>query len=79
MLGGTSYMKKKYNLTDLDCANCAAKMEAAIKKIDGVKDATVSFMAQKLTSDADEERFDSIMKEVVSVCRKVEPDCTIEM
>jgi copper chaperone CopZ len=72
-------MKKKYNLTDLDCANCAAKMEAAIKKIDGVKDATVSFMAQKLTIDADEERFDSIMKEVVSVCRKVEPDCTIEM
>ena len=72
-------MKKKYNLTNLDCANCAAKMEAAIKKIDGVKDATVSFMAQKLTIDADEERFDSIMKEVVSVCRKVEPDCTIEM
>ena len=72
-------MKKKYNLTDLDCANCAAKMEAAIMKIDGVKDATVSFMAQKLTIDADEERFDSIMKEVVSVCRKVEPDCTIEM
>ena len=72
-------MKKKYNLTDLDCANCAAKMEAAIKKTDGVKDATVSFMAQKLTIDADEERFDSIMKEVVSVCRKVEPDCTIEM
>ena len=72
-------MKKQYNLTDLDCGNCAAKMEAAIKKIDGVKDATVSFMAQKLTIDADEERFDSIMKEVVSVCRKVEPDCTIEM
>ena len=72
-------MKKKYNLTDLDCANCAAKMEAAIKKIDGVKDATVSFMAQKLTIDADDSRFDSIMKEVVSVCRKVEPDCTIEM
>ena len=72
-------MKKKFKLEDLDCANCAAKMEAAIKKIDGVKDATVSFMAQKLTIDADEERFDSIMKEVVSVCRKVEPDCTIEM
>ena len=71
-------MKKTYKI-DVDCANCAAKMEAAIKKIDGVKDATVSFMAQKLTIDADEERFDSIMKEVVSVCRKVEPDCTIEM
>ena len=72
-------MKKKYNLTDLDCANCAAKMEDAIKKIDGVNNATVSFMAQKLTIDADDSRFDSIMKEVVNVCRKVEPDCFIEM
>lgn len=72
-------MRKKYNLTDLDCANCAAKMEDAIRKIDGVKDATVSFMAQKLTIDADEERFDSIMKEVVAVCKKVEPDCEIEL
>lgn len=60
-------MKKKYNLTDLDCANCAAKMEDAIKKIDGVNNATVSFMAQKLTIDADDSRFDSIMKEVVNV------------
>ena len=42
-------MKKRYKLTDLDCANCAAKMENAIKKIDGVNDATVSFMAQKMT------------------------------
>ena len=72
-------MKKKYNLTDLDCANCAAKMEDAIKKIDGVNGANVSFMAQKLTIDADESRFDSIMKEVAAVCRKVEPDCVIEM
>ena len=71
--------RKKYNLTDLDCANCAAKMEDAIKKIDGVNNATVSFMAQKLTIDADDSRFDSIMKEVVNVCRKVEPDCVIEM
>ena len=47
-------MKKKFKLTDLDCANCAAKMEDAIKKIDGVKEATVSFMTQKLTIEADE-------------------------
>ena len=72
-------MKKKFKLQDLDCANCAAKMEDAIKKIDGVNNATVSFMAQKLTIDADDSRFDSIMKEVVNVCRKVEPDCVIEM
>ena len=72
-------MKKRYNLTDLDCANCAAKMETAIKKIDGVNDATVSFMAQKMTIDADDGRFDDIMKEVVAVCKKVEPDCVINL
>lgn len=56
-------MKKKFKLTDLDCANCAAKMEAAIKKIEGVSDASVSFLMQKMTIEADEERFDAIMKE----------------
>lgn len=72
-------MKKRYKMIDLDCANCAAKMEDAIRKIDGVHDATVSFMAQKLTIDADEERFDEIMREVAAVCRKVEPDCVINL
>lgn len=70
-------MKKKFKLEDLDCANCAAKMEDAIKKIAGVKDANVSFMAQKMTIEADDARFDEIMKEVVAVCAKVEPDCRI--
>lgn len=72
-------MKKKLKLTDLDCANCAAKMEDAIKKLDGVNDASVSFMMQKMTIDADDARFDEIMKEVVEVCKKVEPDCIINM
>ena len=72
-------MKKKFKLTDLDCANCAAKMEDAIKKLDGVNDACVSFMMQKMTIDADDARFDEIMKEVVEVCKKVEPDCIINM
>ena len=72
-------MKKKFKLTNLDCANCAAKMENAIKKIDGVTDANVSFMTQKMTIEADDSRFDEIMEEVQSVCRKVEPDCTIQM
>ena len=49
-------MKKRYNLVDLDCANCAAKMEEAIKKIDGVNTATVSFLTQKMTVDADDAR-----------------------
>ena len=72
-------MKKRFKLTDLDCANCAAKMEDAIKKIDGVKDATVSFMAQKMTIEADDARFDEIMQEIVAVCKKVEPDCIINL
>ena len=72
-------MKKKFKLTDLDCANCAAKMEDAIKKLDGVNDASVSFMMQKMTIDADDARFDEIMKEVVEECKKVEPDCIINM
>ena len=70
-------MKKTFKLIDLDCANCAAKMENNIRKIDGVADATVSFMAQKMTVEADDDRFESIMDEVVKACRKVEPDCEI--
>ena len=54
-------MKKKFKLQDLDCANCAAKMEDAIKKLDGVNDASVSFLTQKLTLDADDERFEEIL------------------
>ena len=70
-------MKKKFKLEDLDCANCAEKMEDAIKKIPGVNDASVSFMTQKMMVDAEDEKFDAIMDEVVKVCAKVEPDCKI--
>ena len=70
-------MKKTYKLIDLDCANCAAKMETAIQKIDGVTSATVSFMSQKMTVEGDDARFDDIMKQVVKTCKKVEPDCEI--
>ena len=70
-------MKKRFKLVDLDCANCAAKMEDAIKKVAGVKDATVSFVMQKMTVEADDARFDDIMKEIVKVCKRVEPDCEI--
>ena len=72
-------MKKTFKLIDLDCANCAAKMETAIKKIDGVTNATVSFMTQKMTIEADDERFDEIVKKAVECCRKVEPDFDIEL
>ena len=70
-------MKKTFKLVDLDCANCAAKMEAAVQKIDGVTAASVSFMAQKMTIEGDDARFDEIVKEAVRVCKKVEPDCEI--
>lgn len=72
-------MKKKFKLENLDCANCAAKMEEAIKKIQGVNDANVSFLAQKMTIDGQDDMFDEIMKEVVKVCARVEPDCKILM
>lgn len=70
-------MKKKFDC-EVDCANCALKMEEAIRKIDGVEDADVSFIRKKLTVDAADDRFEAIMDEVVRVCKKVEPDCEIK-
>lgn len=70
-------MRKAFKLDELGCANCGAKMEAAIKKIDGVVDAKVTFMTQKLVVEADDARFDEIMDEAQSICRKIEPDCEI--
>ena len=71
-------MKKRYKLSDLDCANCAAKMEDALNKLDGVTAATVSCLQQKLTIEAEDTRFDEIMDQVVKVCKRIEPDCVIE-
>ena len=68
-------MKKVFKLVDLDCANCAQKMEDAINRLPGVTAATVSFMTQKLTIEADD--LDAVMKDVVKCCKKVEPDCEI--
>ena len=70
-------MKKTFKLIDLDCANCAAKMEAAIKKLDGVNDASVSFLSQKMTIDAEDDKFDDVVKQAVKACKKVEPDCEV--
>lgn len=70
-------MKKVFRLKDLDCANCAAKMERAINKVEGVNSATVSFMSQKLTVDAVDSRFDEVINEIIKVAKKVEPDCVI--
>ena len=70
-------MKKTYMLEDLDCANCAAKMEEAVKKIDGVKFASVNFLAQKMTLEADDEAFDEILKKAIKTIKRVEPDCRV--
>ena len=70
-------MKKVFKLEDLDCANCAAKMEAAIRKLDGVKNASVSFMTQKMTIEAENDKFDEVVKAAVKCIAKVEPDCRV--
>ena len=70
-------MRKTFKLDELECVNCGAKMEAAIKKINGVVDAKVTFMTQKLVVEADDARFDKIMDEAQAICRKIEPDCEI--
>lgn len=70
-------MKKAFKLQDLDCANCAAKMERGIAKLNGVSFVSVSFISQKLTIEIKDEIFDAVMKDVVKLCKKVEPDCKI--
>lgn len=70
-------MKKIFKLQDLDCANCAAKMENAVGKIPGVQSVRFSFLAQKMTLEAEDARFEEILREAVKVCKKVEPDCEI--
>ena len=72
-------MKKTYKLTDLDCAHCAAKMETAIKKLPGVTDANVAFLAQKLTLETEADDQSAIMKDVVKIIKKIEPDCDVEV
>ena len=72
-------MRKTFKLEDLDCANCAAKMERGIKSIEGVTYASMSFMTQKLTVEAPDEIFDQVMQKAVAVCKKVEPDMRIIM
>lgn len=71
-------MKKTYRLTDLDCANCAAKMEDGIRRIKGATNAQVCFLTQKMTLEADDAVFDKVFEDAVKVCRRIEPDCTIE-
>ena len=70
-------MKKTFQLENLDCANCARKMEDAIRKIDGVEEVSISFLTQKMTVASSDAGFDDILKKIVKTCRKIEPDCII--
>ncbi len=69
-------MKKKYKC-DVDCANCAAKMEDAVKKIEGVKNVQINFMTQKFMLEADEEVFDDVLEKCVKTMKKVDSDVEV--
>ena len=71
-------MRKKFNI-EVDCANCAAKIENAVKALPGVQDASVSFMTQKMLLDAEDSQFDAILQQAVKAAKKIEPDFEIEL
>ena len=69
-------MRKVFKLDEIDCAVCAGKLEDAIKKLDGVQDAKINFLTQKLTLQAADD-FDAVLDAVVKLTAEVEPDCEI--
>ncbi len=71
-------MKSKFKIKGLDCANCAAELERAIQKIDGVDSANISFMTEKMELEYDETRKEEVVQKVKKVIKKEEPDVTIE-
>ncbi len=71
-------MVKTYKVANLDCANCAAKLERALSKIDGVNSAAVNFFAQKITLDIEDGRVDDVIADVKKTCKKVEPDMSVK-
>lgn len=70
-------MKKTIKLLDLDCAVCASKIEEAVKKLDGVSDVSVSFIAQKLSFEANDTDMDRIIEQITKTVKRVEPDCAL--
>ena len=70
-------MRKSFKLDEIDCANCARKLQDELAKLDGVDDVSVNFMTQKLTLSAADERFDEVLGRVVALTAKIEPDCEI--
>ncbi len=70
-------MKKSFVLMDLECAHCAAKMEQAIARLEGVNQVSVNFLAQRLTLDAQDDKFAALVEEAGKICKKIEPDCRL--
>ena len=70
-------MRKSFRLDEIDCANCARKLQDELAKLDGVDAVSVNFMTQKLTLSAADERFDEVLGRVVALTAKIEPDCEI--
>lgn len=70
-------MKKKLNVENLDCANCAAKLEKGIAGLEGVEKVTVSFMAQRILLEVQEDKYPEILTQMKKLARKIEPDCEI--
>ena len=71
-------MKSVFKIKWLDCANCAQELERCIKKIEGVQEASISFMAEKMIIEYDETNKEEIMKKIQKVIKKEEPDVTIK-
>ena len=72
-------MKRVVQMQDLDCANCAAKMEQAIRKIDGVQSCVINFMLQRMTLELDDERSTEIINQIKLAIKKIEPDCKLKI
>ncbi|MBP6125312.1 MAG: heavy-metal-associated domain-containing protein [Leptotrichiaceae bacterium] len=71
-------MKKIFKLENLDCANCASKIERAIQKLEGVNNVTVNFMTTKMNLDLDDKNSDITIEEIKKLINKIEPDVTIK-
>lgn len=71
-------MKKTFRLEGLDCANCAAKMEKAIKELDGVNSATVNFMTTKMVIEAEDEKMPTIVEAAEKIVKGIEPDVVMK-
>lgn len=70
-------MKKTFDMIDLECAHCAAKMEDAIRRLEGVTNVSVNFLAQKMTLEGEDARFSDLVEQAVQICKKIEPDCGV--